>query len=97
MSEDWLPTESSQKSENSKLIRSSIAVLLVLGFSIGVYISLSGSAHHQERKPALGEYRFLFESEAIQFNRSSLRSERSNDSSYIYQLELKNRRKPNSS
>ena len=56
--------------------------LSVLGFSVGVYLSLTGSTQHQEREPVLGEYRFLFESEALKPNRSSFRNELSDYSNY---------------
>ena len=77
MSEDWLPSELSQKSTNRKLIWGGGVVLSALSLCTGTYLSQTDQIIHLEREPALGEYRFLFGSQALQPNRSSVRSQRS--------------------
>ena len=84
MSEDWLPSESSQKSPNRKLIWGAAVMLSVMSLCTGAYLSQTNQNVHSERKPALGEYRFLFDSQALQPNGSALKLSKSRQKSRIY-------------
>ena len=74
MSEDWLPTETKQRQGNHKLILGGL-VLSGIGLCIGFFLSQTQTIAHIERAPALGEHRFLFDSQAL-MPKQAVRSER---------------------